>query len=1533
MLATLVGKNTIYKINLPQTTIGNYWISDKSEEIEKKLINIEGTNGNWQITSNNYMKIINSKCISISQSDIKIKPDNEKIMNKIILKEYSIHFLYLENYQDLFILYCSPSYEKDFLHLDIKNTKEILIGNGLHNHISYNNPLVNRTHTRISFDNGKWMIENFDLKFGTFVNNIPISTKRTVLHNGDVIFIMGLKLILIGNSIFMNPLQVIYNKNNLVLNETKYDRINTQDAEDGEIELYTKDDYFSRAPRIANIIECEKVKIDPPPQIQNKEEMPAFLVLGSTISMGAVMMISMFSSMSGLLNGTATFKDTAPSFIMAFVMMISMILFPILTHKYEKRQKIRYEENRHKKYIKYLNSRIMVINEIIEKQKSTLYNNYLSAKECQNIILSKSHRLWERKIEDHDFLTLRLGRGNVPLNIDIQYPEEQFTMDDDNLVEILGGIAKEAKKLDDVPITLSLVEKNISALVEADNKEMYQYIQNLIMQLIAFQSYEDLKLVFLVKEDKEKKWEYLKMLPHVWNNTKQIRFFADDYNDMREISKYLEEELQNRMQYEADGIDYKMFSPYYLIITDDYKMIENLKIITDILKMKSNLGFSLLCMNHNLTQLPNECKTFININGALGMLFDNKISLSSDKKSHIQFSFEASENFQFEEVARNLANIPIKYTSSSEILLPNNYTFLEMYDAGRIEQLNILEKWNKNDSTLSLKAPIGIDSTGMPIILDIHEKFHGPHGLIAGSTGSGKSEFIITYILSLAINYHPDDVTFLLIDYKGGGLAGAFMKKDSRLPHLVGTITNIDTVGLQRSLSSIQSELRRRQIVFNEARDKTDESTIDIYKYQKLYHEGIVDEPIPHLLIICDEFAELKQQQEDFMEELMSVSRIGRSLGVHLILATQKPAGIVNDQIRSNSKFGICLKVQAREDSMDIIQRPDAANLRNAGQFYIQVGNNEYFALGQSGWSGAPYFPSDTIKKKLDTSIEFIANIGTIIKKLDNSSQKVVSSQGDQLTNIVKYMYNLAKQENIKSNQLWLDTIPETIYIQDLRKKYHIKEKENIISPVIGEYDDPFNQRQGIVNLNLSNGGNTVVFGNADSGKETLLSTVVYDIMTTHTAEEVQLYLLDFGSEALKIFKESPNVGDVVFINDVEKLSRLFDMLQKEIRDRKSILSEYNGDYNLYLQKSEESMPMLVIIINNYEAFSENYEDDYEDTLQMLTREGIKCGITFLITANTHNDIRYRLAQNFKQTIALQLNNEDDYYNIFEKVGKKRPSPIFGRGLLDIIDGEIYEFQTAKICEPENWNLHIKETNENLKEKNKTMAKPIPVLPNKVTWEDVENSFTDLTTVPIGIAKKSLTAFTYDFTKNLIHIITSKNVEDSIEFTLHILEGLKQLKEIEINIIDAERALQAKKIDLSDTYNHLVSKIEKNAKNSKYSLCIIIGIDKFLNEIEEDEFAEMLKKAEETEKYSFLLVENATRLKNHEYDEWYKDYLMGDTGIWVGNGIDDQYLLNVDSNGKDIVNNCGISFGYAVKQGEPIFIKLLGMKESGDDDE
>ena len=821
----------------------------------------------------------------------------------------------------------------------------------------------------------------------------------------------------------------------------------------------------------------------------------------------------------------------------------------------------------------------------------------------------------------------------------------------------------------------------------------------------------------------------------------------------------------------------------------------------------------------------------------------------------------------------------------------------------------------------------------MIINLDIHEKYHGPHGLIAGSTGSGKSEFIITYILSLAINYHPDDLALIIIDYKGGGLAGAFQKGNYKLPHLIGTITNIDTTNLQRSLASIQSELKRRQIIFNEARNMTDEGTLDIYKYQEMYHNGIVNEPIPHLLIICDEFAELKQQQPEFMDELISVARIGRSLGVHLILATQKPAGIVNDQIRSNSKFGICLKVQDKEDSMDVIKRPDAASLKNTGQFYMQVGNDEYFVLGQSAWSNAPYIPTTKIKNKIDTSIEFVSNTGLPIKKVDDIQKKTLSSEGVQLTSIVKQISEIANSQNITDKQLWLDNIPDTIYLDKLKSKYRIKQaKTNEIEAIVGEYDDPENQLQNLVKINFPKVGNTLIYGNASSGKETLISTMCYDLITSYPPDLVQLYLLDFGSESLKFFKDSPQVGDVVFINDSEKISRFFEMLQSIIQERKSILSDYNGDFNLYNKSNENKLPYIIVIINSYESFAEMYNDAYEDALLSITRECTKVGISFVFTLSSYNDIRYRLSQNFKQNIILQLNNNDDYFNVLENVGKKRPSKIFGRGLIPIDQG-IYEFQTAKICEPENWNNLIKETINVLNNTYENRADSIPVMPDRISYEDIKEYYKNISNIPLGISKDHLRVISYNLSKHFTTIITSKNVENAVNYSMELINILRRDKKNKIIILDAERMILTQQNDFQNSYNELMDSA-MNAENIKENIiCIYIGIDKFINNLENgaEDFKEILNKTNQYGNIYHILVDNITRFKNHEYDEWFKSFINTENGLYIGNGIEDQYLISISANRRDLINNCGQSFGYLVNQGEYKLIKLIGLKELDND--
>lgn len=1523
MLVTLIGKNILYKIKLPNKQTGNYWITDDDG---KKILNIIGKNNEWQIYSNDQIKILDPRAIR-SFNVSKVAKDIVNIISGVRLKENSIYYLSISsNPNMLYILLCEPIYQRNFIQIKTQNFQEITIGKSLNCDIIYNNSLINDKQAKIFYSNGKLMLENYDTNYGIFLNDTPVSNKVKLLFNGDIIFIMGLRIVVIGNNFFItNPFnRVSYNQRKFELVKKQQKVVEPTGTPEEDVKLFSEKDFFARAPRITSGIEREKIKIEAPPQKQEKDEKPLIYTIGPSLAMGLVMLISMSSAISGVSNGTASVKSTVTSALMTVAMLISMILFPILNNKYEKRKKKKKEETRQKKYKEYINKKINQIDDVMIKQKNILFDKYLSAEECAQIILNKDSRLWERKTEDEDFLTIRVGLGDLPIEADIEYPNKEFSMEDDNLIELINSVAKKSKVIKNVPITASLASKNIAAaIIENDERTTEKFAQNLIMQLVALHSYADLKLVFLLKKEKNVRWEHMKTLPHIWDEQKEIRFWADEYDDMKDISRYLEIELNNRRKYE-DKFDYRSFAPYYLIITDDYKTIENLKIVTEILNAKRNLGFGLFCITDNMLHLPNECQLFININGHNGSLFENQITATTKK----EFYFDTSFTFFFENIGQRLSNIPIRVNTASKFSLPETYTFLEMYDAGRIEQLNILQRWMTNDSTKSLQAPIGIDTNGMQIVLDIHEKAHGPHGLIAGSTGSGKSEFIITYILSLAVNYHPNDVSMILIDYKGGGLAGAFQKGNVKLPHIVGTITNIDKVGLQRSLVSIQSELRRRQIKFNQAREKTDEGTIDIYKYQKLFHDGVVKEPIPHLLIICDEFAELKQQQPDFMDELISVARIGRSLGVHLILATQKPAGVVNDQIRSNSKFGICLKVQDRQDSMDVIKRPDAAELKRAGQFYIQVGNNEYFALGQSAWAGASYEPSDIIKKNVDNSMKFVSNIGSVIKKIDDTKRAPVKKDGEQLTNIVKYIYELGKNENIHLKPLWLENIPEIIMLDKTKEKYKIEKKENEVIPVIGEYDDPYNQRQGPVELDFKKQGNIIVYGNAESGKETLISTMVYDIITTYTVREAQMYLLDFGSEALKIFKDAPHVGDVVLSTDAEKINRLFEMIQREMKRRTEVLSNYGGDIKLYVKDTGIPMPQIIVVINNYEGFVENYGEKYDDILLTLCREGIKYGIIFVLTASAYNSVRYRLSQNFRQKIALQLNNEDDFLNIIEGVKKKRPAHVFGRGLIKYSD--VYEFQTARICEPERWNSFIKDEIKKLNSEYTERAVSIPVLPNQIKVEDVRELVTQLDKLPIGIYKASLGLATYDFKNNLVNIISAKNVDVVAEYITHLYEEFNLLEDVEVTVFDSEGIVQETRKNLKLDYQNYSLKIQNNLKKNKHNICIIIGIDKFLTNIGTSILPD-LKKAEELKNYTFIVVDSVFKLKNHEYDDWYKAYITKDTGIWVGNGISDQYILRLNSSNRNLVNNCGDSFGYLVKQEEAMLIKLIGMKDDGDD--
>ena len=448
-------------------------------------------------------------------------------------------------------------------------------------------------------------------------------------------------------------------------------------------------------------------------------------------------------------------------------MLASMLLWPFLTKKYEKKRKIKREEERQDKYKAYLESKRNELFKVYDTQKRILEENLVSNDVCYDMILNKRRTLWSRKMEQNDFLTCRIGIGKVDLKSKISYQSEDFTMDDDNLKKMLESLINNFKYIDEVPIGYSFYDKNKTAINGLYPKYI-DFTNNILLQLMSFYSYDELKFVVITNKKNQKRWSYLKESLYCFSNDKSIRFFATDSEEVIDVSTYLDQIFNNRRDLVKNVNEKATFDTYYFLIIDDIDLARKVGIVDDILNEKINLGFSLIVLEEKLSKLPSEIDSYITFGDKTSII------LSNDSSEQIRFNDEISNKFDMEKCTYTLTNLPIYFNNSFKNL-PDSISFLELRGVGQVEQLNALNKWKENDPTKSLKAEIGVNENGDLFILDLHEKFHGPHGLIAGSTGSGKSEFIITYVLSLAVNYSPEEVAFVLIDYKGGGLAGAFV--------------------------------------------------------------------------------------------------------------------------------------------------------------------------------------------------------------------------------------------------------------------------------------------------------------------------------------------------------------------------------------------------------------------------------------------------------------------------------------------------------------------------------------------------------------------------------------------------------------------------------------------------------------------------------------------------------------------------------------------------------------------------------------
>lgn len=1517
MIVTLIGENQISTVSLPKRVSGQYWISSQDDTGQVvNVADVEGIQDQWILHGSLNLMLLDT---SGKEVDALVLAKNQVITAKYRKTGRPVQF-YIEPASD-----DRRAYQKYCVKADCR----LNIGRSSDNQIVYQNQYVSSHHACLVWQNQTWSITDTQSSNGTFLNRQRIVTKQ--LEPGDIVYIMGLKII-VGNGFFAlnNPDHAV-NLSSPAISELKQ-----QETENSlpEHSPEPTPEIFLSSPRLRRAFERRTITVDAPPLMQKIESVPLALLLGPALTMGLTAVVMAAVAVINLMNETANMLTTAPTLVMSFSMLCGTLLWPLLTKRSEKKRRTETESERQKKYREYLDGVRDEIYQAGEEQKTILLENCPSVDECANWIIHRSSRLWERTSGQDDFLNLRLGTGDAALDVDIKFPDKRFSVDTDLLQNEINRLAETPQRLIGAPITCSLLHAPVTGIV-GKAEESAAFLQSLVLQITALHRCDQVKLVLFLDAVGERAWSDFRLLPHVFDENTGMRYFAVGGEDCKAVSLCMERIFAERENLRNNCPEISV--PYYVLIAESPEAAGQTTLFSKIASQSDNLGFSGIILGRQVADLPACCSAVIELSGDTSYIYE-KDNVAGSKCS---FKAEALHSSQMEELCAILANLMMR-TQAEKYTLPSLLTFLELYGVGKTEHLNALTRWRENSPVNTLQAPIGVDENGTVFYLDLHEKAHGPHGLVAGMTGSGKSEFVITYLLSMAVNYHPDEVSFILIDYKGGGLAGAFEDTQNgvRLPHLAGTITNLDGTAVNRALISIQSELRRRQAVFNEAKKASGDGTMDIYKYQKLYRSGAVSEPIPHLLIVSDEFAELKAQQPEFMAQLISAARIGRSLGVHLILATQKPTGVVDDQIWSNSRFRVCLKVQERADSVEMLKRPDAAELKDTGRFYLQVGFNELFELGQSAWCGAPYTPVDRIEKKRDDRVEIIDHLGRVLLEARPKSNGV-TSDSSQVVSIVKYLSSLANAEHISARRLWLPPIPEFIYLADLVRKYQWTPEPFELDPVIGEYDDPFNQLQGLLTMPFSRQGNALIYGAAGGGKTTLLNTMLVCLLRSYSAEQLNIYIVDMGEETLRVFADAPQVGDVLLSGDEEKIFGLFKLLQQEIAARKKRFTEGDGSYASYCRSTNECVPQILVIIRNYSAFVEQFEA-LDERLIQITRECVKYGMYFLVTANAANIIRYRVAQNFAGVYALQLNDTSDYIGLFGGTGGVYPSKIKGRGIFK--SDQVYEFQTAHFAQKADQSS-LRNIVKELDHPDVPKARPIPILPDRVTAKLFQESFPP-SAVPIGVEKASLQVAAWDFDKSVISLVLSQDLNElgtvaagvieqlsRLDGTVTVLDGAELVKEssdmdyeyLRVNFAGRMQVLFQEMKRRNNTYKQAAAEGE-TVESYQPEYFIITGLQAILASLPDqrkDELNTLLEKAEPHYNIRFVLCESAKAASEFVGTAWYRRHISGSEGIWVGDGITDQYVLKIGKLTSSLYSEIPPHFGYLVKRGKPTLVKLI----------
>lgn len=875
-----------------------------------------------------------------------------------------------------------------------------------------------------------------------------------------------------------------------------------------------------------------------------------------------------------------------------------------------------------------------------------------STAEVAQAMLDHGSLLWTRRPEHQGFLEVRLGLGEQPSRIDLELPSR--TDSDESYWARLGEVTEANTTIAPVPV-LEKFDRAGSIGVAGEPMWSIGVVRSIIAQLCGLHSPADLAMACFADPDNHLDWEWLKWLPHVGSIYSPVggSHLVSEAASSGYLLAQLEEVLTQRRGGDRSGgmirshlsedasidelhglaVQALPVTPVIIVVVTSHSQVDRGRLVA-LAEEGPDYGIHVLWHAPTTAGLPASCRTYVDVlpdaTGVVGFV-----------RSSTHVPVNPLEVLDFNDavtLARRLSSVLDSGARAlDESDLPGSVSYQDLRTESVTSSAEaIVDLWGRSHSLVSrwqgpqaeetsaLGGIVGQSTTGV-LRLDLRE--HGPHALVGGTTGAGKSEFLQTWIMGMASEHSPDRLTFLLVDYKGG----AAFAECTNLPHTVGLVTDLNQHLVRRALTSLRAELHYRETLLN------DKGAKDLVALEK---RGDPEAP-PSLVIVIDEFAALVGEVPEFVDGIVDVAQRGRSLGLHLIMATQRPAGVIKDNLRANTNLRIALRVADESDSQDVIGSKDAAAFDpgTPGRGAAKLGPGKLIHF-QTGYLGGR---SKSVAKMPDvevTTFPFELRENWVVDLPAPPARKESPRDIEgMLLSIQAASDSLALAAPRKP---WLDQLEPLVDLANLAKG-------NAQQITLGIQDEPERQRQSEFTFDPEADGNVSIMGTSGSGKSAALRTLAISASLHATTLPFHIYALDFAGGALGTLESLPTVGSVILGDDTERVERLFRQLSAVAAERSarfskiaaSTLSEYRS---LSGDTDEARIIVLIDGMSNFRsAFEFRSGDDTFSTLAQLMSVGRQVGIHFAISGDRSGVIPSGLSANIQQSIVLRMAAAADY--------------------------------------------------------------------------------------------------------------------------------------------------------------------------------------------------------------------------------------------------------------------------------------------------